>query len=58
MVREKKSVKAILAALKIEMAQPHITASALAALYPDAELQKLILSERVDLHRRLTIGSR
>jgi hypothetical protein len=45
MVREKKLAKAVLAALKIEMAQPHITASALAALYPDAERRKLILSD-------------
>jgi hypothetical protein len=32
MVKEKLA-KAVLAALKIEMAQPHITASALAAMY-------------------------
>jgi hypothetical protein len=32
--KPRKSIKAILAALKIEMAHPHITASALAAMYP------------------------
>jgi len=41
MVREKKLAKAVPAALKIEMAQAHITASALAALY-SAEHRKLI----------------
>jgi hypothetical protein len=44
MVREKKSAKAVLAALKIEMA-PHITSSALAVLHPDAEQRMLILSD-------------
>jgi hypothetical protein len=33
MVREKESARAIFEALKIEMAQPHITASALVAIY-------------------------
>jgi hypothetical protein len=40
MGKSKKSAKAILEALKIEMAQPHITKSALAALYlcdPDVQ---------------------
>lgn len=45
MVREKKSAKAVLAALKIEMAPPHITSSALAVLRPDAEQRMLILSD-------------
>jgi hypothetical protein len=36
MVKEKKLAKAVLAALKIEMALPQVTASALAAIYPDA----------------------
>jgi hypothetical protein len=43
MVKEKQSAKAVLEALKIEMAQPHMTASALAVLRPDAEQRKLIL---------------
>jgi hypothetical protein len=44
MEKAKKSANAILDALKVEMAQPHITASALAALYRcDAEQQKLVL---------------
>jgi hypothetical protein len=33
MVKRRKSAKAILAALNIEMRQPHITASALAAMH-------------------------
>jgi hypothetical protein len=43
MVKEKQSAKAILEALKIEMAQPHMTASALAVLCPDAEQRKFVL---------------
>jgi hypothetical protein len=44
MVKAENSAKAILEALKVEMAQRHITASALAALYRcDAEQQKLVL---------------
>jgi len=43
MVKEKKSAKAILEALKIEMAQPRMTASALLVLCPDAEQRKLVL---------------
>jgi hypothetical protein len=43
MVKEKQSAKAILEALKIEMARPHMTASALLVLCPDAEQRKLVL---------------
>jgi hypothetical protein len=43
MVKEKKSAKAILEALKIEMAQPHMTASALLVLCPYAEQRQLVL---------------
>jgi hypothetical protein len=43
MVKERKSAKAILEALKIEMAQPHMTASALLALCPYTEERKLVL---------------
>jgi hypothetical protein len=44
MMKTQKSANAILEALKVEMAQPHITASALAALHRcDAEQQKLVL---------------
>jgi hypothetical protein len=43
MVKEKQSAKTILEALKIETAQPHMTASALAVLCPDAEQRKFVL---------------
>ena len=35
--QSRKSAKAILDSLKIEMAKPHITASAMAALYSDPQ---------------------
>jgi hypothetical protein len=35
--KRQKSIKAVLAALKIEMGHPHITASASAALYPERQ---------------------
>jgi gamma-glutamyl phosphate reductase len=51
MVKAKQSAKAILEALKVEMAQPHITASALGALYRcDVEQQKLVLVDEY-MHR-------
>jgi len=40
MVKEKQSAKTILEALKIGMAQPHMTASALLVLCPYAEERK------------------
>jgi hypothetical protein len=42
-VKEKKSLNAILEALKIEMAQPHMTASALLVLCPCAERRNGVL---------------
>jgi hypothetical protein len=48
MVKEEKSAKAILEALKIEMAQPHMTASALLVLCPYAEQRKVVL---IDPHQ-------
>ena len=41
MTREKKSARAIFEALKIEMAQPHITASALAAICQERQQPKV-----------------
>jgi hypothetical protein len=56
MVKEKQSAKAVLEALKIDMAQPHMTASALAVLCPDAEQRKLILDRiGVNLHRQIEL---
>jgi hypothetical protein len=53
MVKEKKSAKAILEALKIEMAQPHMTASALLVLCPYAEQRKVVLDRSsINLHRQ------
>jgi hypothetical protein len=43
MVKEKKSAKAILEAFKIEMAQPHMTASALLVLCPFTQPRKKLL---------------
>jgi hypothetical protein len=41
MVRKTNSARAIFEALKIEMAQPHITASALAAIYDERQQPKV-----------------
>ena len=46
MVKEKKSAKATLEALKIEMARPHMTASALLVLCPYAEPRKKLVLDR------------
>lgn len=46
MVKGKKSAKAILEALKIEMAHPHVTASALAAMFDNRQIRKLRLTRR------------
>lgn len=45
-VKRQRSAKTILAALKIETAQPHMTASALAGLCSAAERRKSVLHQR------------
>jgi len=44
-----KSVTALLAALKIEMGHPHMTASALAVMYP--QCQAILKPKRVPIRR-------
>jgi hypothetical protein len=51
--KPRKPTKAILTALKIEMGHPHMTASALATLYPEREMRLKALRRSNDLPRIL-----
>jgi hypothetical protein len=56
-VKRQKSIKAVLAGLKIEMGHPHITASTRVALYPEQKdslkLMRIPLNLRSNMDRKL-----